>query len=387
MRQYFLTLLISVILIGASHAAEQSDVIQSERLAFRVETLTRGLDRPWGLAFLPDGKMLVTERIGRLRLINQDGSLEPKAIAGVPPVVFEGQGGLLDIALHPRFSSTRWVYLAYAGREGEGVATQVVRAKLIQSDQGYRLENLQQIYRQRPAGKRDVHFGARLVFDHKGNLFITQGERGEQNRAQDLNDLAGKSIHLKDNGAYLPQAPFTQNAAIFSYGHRNMQGAALHPQTGELWATEHGPQGGDELNIVRQGKNYGWPVISYGANYGTGTKIGEGVSKPGMEQPIHQWTPSIAPSGLAFYQGSAFPAWRGNVLVGALKFQMLVRLELKGNQVTHEERLLKNQYGRIRDVRVGLDGLIYLLTDEGLLLRLIPENEVSAELKVSTAQH
>jgi glucose/arabinose dehydrogenase len=238
--------------------------------------------------------------------------------------------------------------------------------------------NIQQIYRQRPGSDAGVHFGSRLVFDRNGMLLITQGDRGEKERAQHLNDLAGKAVRLHDDGRFPANNPFRQRAdakpEVYSYGHRNMQGAALHPISGELWATEHGPQGGDELNIVRAGRNYGWPVISYGVNYGIGSKIGEGSAKAGMEQPIYQWTPSIAPSGLAFYQGKPFKHWQDNLFVGALKYQMLVRLELKDDRIVHEERLLKDQFGRIRDVRVGPDGLLYLLTDEanGALLRLEP---------------
>ncbi|MBE9608769.1 PQQ-dependent sugar dehydrogenase [Chitinilyticum piscinae] len=361
-----------------SAVACAGDVMQSEKVRFEVSVLTRGLTHPWSLAFLPDGRMLVTERPGRLRLLGRDGLLQPEPVAGTPAVIARGQGGLLDVALHPDFVRTGWVYLAYAGAEDRGSSTQVVRGKLTDDAGVLRLTQLQQIYRQKPAGSSDVHYGARLVFDKQGGLHIAQGERGEMQRAQQLDDLAGKSIRLLDDGRYPPDNPFAgrkgAHPAIYSLGHRNMQGAALNPQTGEIWATEHGPQGGDELNILRAGRNYGWPVITYGANYGSGSKIGEGTTKAGMEQPIHQWTPSIAPSGLAFYAGSAFPAWRGNLFAGALKYQMLVRLELDGDRVIHEERLLQNRYGRIRDVRTGPDGLIYLLTDEedGALLRLSP---------------
>ena len=354
------------------------EVIRSERHDFRVQTLTRGLAHPWALAFLPDGRMLVTERDGRLRLISAKGELDPRPVAGLPAVVASGQGGLLDVALHPNFAQNRWVYFSYAGQEGRGAATQVARGQWVSDAKGHRLENIQQIYRQRPASGAGVHFGSRLVFDRSGMLLITQGDRGDKDRAQQLNDLAGKAVRLHDDGRFPVDNPFLQRSdarpEVYSYEHRNMQGAAINPVNGGLWSTEHGPQGGDELNIVRAGRNYGWPVISYGVNYGIGTQIGEGSAKAGMEQPIHQWTPSIAPSGLAFYQGKPFQRWQGNLFVGALKYQMLVRLELDGERVVHEERLLKNQFGRIRDVRVGADGLLYLLTDEadGALLRLEP---------------
>lgn len=353
-------------------------IVQSERHTFRVKTLTRGLEHPWSLAFLPDGRMLVTERAGRLRVVSPQGQLDARPVQGLPAIAANGQGGLLDVVLHPDFAKNRWVYFSYAGKEGRGTSTQVARGQWLSDAQGHRLQNVQQVYRQRPGSSAGVHFGSRLVFDRQGMLLISQGDRGDKDRAQRLDDLAGKVVRLHDDGRYPADNPFRARsevrAEVYSYGHRNMQGAALHPISGELWATEHGPQGGDELNIVRAGRNYGWPVITYGVNYGIGTSIGEGKAKAGMEQPIYQWTPSIAPSGLAFYQGKPFANWQGNLLVGALKYQMLVRLELNGERVVHEERLLKDQFGRIRDVRLGPDGLIYLLTDEadGALLRLEP---------------
>ncbi|WP_047396150.1 PQQ-dependent sugar dehydrogenase [Chitinibacter sp. ZOR0017] len=358
----------------------QADVLRiaSEKHPLQVSILAQGLAHPWGLAFLPDGRMLVTERPGRLRLISRSGELDPRSIGGLPPIAVIGQGGLLDVAVHPDFARNRWVYLAYSGPEGQGYATQVVRGRLSEGAAGPRLDNLQQIYRQRPGSSAGQHFGARLAFDPQGFLYITQGDRGDMQRAQRPDDLAGKIIRLHDDGRFPADNPWASSkdarAMIYSLGNRNVQGAAIHPRTGELWATEHGPQGGDELNIIRAGRNYGWPVITYGRNYGLGTAIGEGTHKSGMTQPQYQWTPSIAPSGLAFYQGNAFPGWRGNLLLGALKYQMLVRLELDGERVVHEERLLKDQFGRIRDVRVGPDGLVYLLTDEddGKLLQLAP---------------
>jgi glucose/arabinose dehydrogenase len=249
-----------------------------------------------------------------------------------------------------------------------------MRAKL----DGHRLVEQQVIFRLLPKSDTSVHFGGRIVFDGKGHVFLTLGDRGEMPRAQRLNDLAGSVIRLNDDGTVPKDNPFVNRSDArpekFTYGNRNMQGAALHPKTGELWTHEHGPQGGDEVNVMRAGRNYGWPVITYGVNYGFGTKIGEGTQKQGMEQPLHYWVPSIAPSGMAFYEGDKFPSWRGNILVGSLKDEMLVRLELDGEKIVKEERMLKGAIGRIRDVRVGPDGYVYLLTVErqGLLARLEP---------------
>ena len=352
-----------------------AQVLSSEKHAFRAVTLTDGLAHPWGLAFLPDGRMLVTERPGRLRLVSAKGKLDPRPLAGVPPVVALGQGGLLDVALHPDFRRNGWVYLAYVGAGQGGQGTEVARGRL----DGHGLGDLQVIFRMQPKSSTGQHFGARLVFDRQGMLYVTLGDRGEMARAQRLNDHAGSVIRLHDDGRVPADNPFVGRAGAlpekFTLGNRNIQGAALHPQSGVLWAHEHGPQGGDEINIIRAGVNYGWPVITHGRNYGTGTPIGEGTTKPGMAQPLWIWTPSIAPSGMAFYTGDAFPAWRGNLFVGALRGQLLVRLELDGERVVREERLLEGVLGRIRDVRVGPDGLIYLLTDsdDGRLVRLEPQ--------------
>jgi len=346
----------------------------SQEHAFRVVKIIDGLDHPWGLAFLPDGRMLVTERPGRLRIIGKDGRLDPQPVAGLPQIAATGQGGLLDVALHPRFADNRLVYLSFSAHGETGIGTEVARGKLA----GNRLEDVQVIFRQHPKGGSGVHFGSRLVFDRDGYLFITLGERGERDRAQKPDDHAGSVIRLHDDGRVPKDNPFVGKPGWrpekFDLGHRNQQGAALHPQTGLLWTHEHGPQGGDEVNVIRPGVNYGWPVITYGVNYGIGTKIGEGTHKPGMAQPLHYWVPSIAPSGMAFYTGDKFPRWRGDLFIGALRDQMLVRLKLDGEKVVREERMLKNALGRIRDVRNGPDGYLYLLTDEanGVLVRLEP---------------
>lgn len=339
-----------------------------------AEIVSQGLEHPWGLAFLPDGGFLVTERPGRLRLISPKGELHPQPIAGLPPVRQYGQGGLLDIALHPQFETNRWLYFSYAERDERGIGTAVGRGRL----QGHRLHDVELIFRLQPKTGKPYHFGSRLVFDKQGHLFITLGDRGTRSRAQDLDDHAGSLIRLQDDGSIPADNPFIARKSvrpeIYSYGHRNMQGAALHPQSGKLWTHEHGPQGGDELNIPASGVNFGWPVITYGKNYGTGTDIGEGTHKAGMAQPVHHWVPSIAPSGMAFYTADAFPRWRGNLFIGSLKFQQLVRLQLEGEKVVHEERLFSREFGRIRDVRQGPDGLLYLLTDadDGRLIRLRP---------------
>ena len=347
--------------------------IRSEEHAFRVVKLVQGLENPWSVAFLPDGRMLITERPGRLRVVS-GGKLEPQPIAGVPEVVAQGQGGLFDIVLHPRFSENSLVYFSYNGRGPGGSGTELARAKLA----GPRLENVQVLFRQDPKGRSGLHFGGRIVFDRAGYVYLTLGERGEMQRAQRSDDHAGSVIRLHDDGQVPSDNPFVGKTGWkpekFDLGHRNQQGAALHPRTGVLWTHEHGPQGGDEVNIIRPGTNYGWPVITYGANYVTGTKIGEGTQKEGMAQPIHYWVPSIAPSGMAFYEGDRFPRWKGDLFVGALRDRLLVRLRLDGEKVVKEERMLQGVLGRIRDVRVGPDGFIYLLTDEspGVLARLEP---------------
>jgi glucose/arabinose dehydrogenase len=315
----------------------------------------------------------VTERPGRLRII-RDGKLEPQPVSGVPKVAAHGQGGLLDVALHPRFAENSLVYLSYAGPGKGGIGTEVARGRLV----GNRLEEVQVIFRMEPKSGAGQHFGSRLVFDRAGYLYITLGDRGDKERAQRPGDHAGSVIRLHDDGRVPKDNPFVGKPGWkpekYTLGNRNMQGAALHPQTGELWTHEHGPQGGDEINVMRAGVNYGWPVITYGVNYGIGTKIGEGTHKAGMAQPLHYWVPSIAPSGMAFYTGDKFPRWRGDLFVGALRDEMLVRLRLDGEKMVSEERMLKGVLGRIRDVRQGPDGYLYLLTDEkdGVLVRLEP---------------
>lgn len=354
--------------------ADASPQFSSEQHRFSLRVLVSPLENPWSIAFLPDGRKLVTERPGRLRLIKADGRLDPQPITGLPPIADVGQGGLLDVVLHPDYPKNGWIYLSYAGKNEDGQGTDVLRARL----QGHQLTDVQIIFRMLPKTRGGLHFGSRLVFDRQGFLYITLGDRGDKERAQRFDDHAGSVIRLHDDGRVPRDNPFLSTPSAkpekWTLGNRNMQGAALHPVTGELWTHEHGPQGGDEINIMRAGRNYGWPVITYGRNYVIGTRIGEGTEKPGMVQPIHHWTPSIAPSGMSFYSGRQFPLWQGNLFVGALKDQMLVRLELDGERIKHQEILLKNTVGRIRDVRTGPDGYLYLLTDspDGQLLRLEP---------------
>lgn len=361
--------------LGFGSAVAQTLATQAHRI--RVNTMTEGLTHPWSLAFLPDGRMLVTERAGRLRMISKDFKLDSQPIAGVPVVAAVGQGGLMDVVLHPKFAENYLVYLSYSAgdRNGiNGIGTEVARGVL----RGHQLENVQVIFTMLPKLRTGYHFGSRIVFDREGYLYITLGDRGEMERAQNPGDHNGSVIRLHDDGRVPKDNPFVGKPGWkpekFTLGNRNMQGAALHPQSGLVWTHEHGPQGGDEINVIRAGTNYGWPVITYGANYGTGTQIGIGTAKEGMAQPLYRWVPSIAPSGMAFYTGSKFPKWRGDLFVGALKDQMLVRLTLDGEKVANEERILKNALGRIRDVRSGPDGFIYLLTDEsrGVLARIEP---------------
>ncbi len=366
--------MLSIALFTSALAQDRSAAINSEKHAFRVVTLLQGLEYPWSVAFLPDGRMLVTERAGRLRLVGQDWRLDPKPIAGLPDVVATGQGGLFDVVLHPEHAQNGWIYWAYNAPGAGGWGTALARGKL----QGSRMTEVQVLFSMQPKTRSSQHFGGRIVFDKAGMLYLTLGDRGDKERAQKLDDHAGSVIRLHDDGRVPVDNPFAKRVEAlpekWTLGNRNMQGATLHPKTGELWTHEHGPQGGDEVNVMRSGLNYGWPVITYGVNYGFGTRIGEGQTKPGMVQPLYLWVPSIAPSGMAFVSGSKFPQWTGDLLVGALRDQMLVRLELDGEKVVREERLLQGLVGRIRDVRMGPDGLVYLLTDDaqGALLRLEP---------------
>lgn len=365
-------------LICATPALAQTPAVtQSQKAAFRIETVARGLEHPWGFDFLPDGRMIVTERAGRMRVVSADGQLSPP-LAGLPRLLVAGQGGLLDIAIDPAFATTRRIFFTFAQpRENGRNATAVGRAQL--NSAGTALEATTVIFQQNPPHDTNMHFGSRIVFDRSGALYVALGDRySARNEAQNPANHIGKIVRMTADGAPAPGNPGVSTGAnwaphVWSIGHRNVQGAALNPQTGQLWTAEHGARGGDEINIPEAGKNYGWPVITYGVDY-SGVKIGEGTHKAGMEQPVYYWDPSIAPSGLMFYTGDAFPAWRGNVFVGALAGSVLARLEINGNAVTSEERLLRDLRERIRAVKQGPDGLIYLITDsnDGRILRLRP---------------
>jgi len=358
--------------VASAQEAARSPTPKPIDAPVRVVTVATGLEHPWGLAFLPDGRMLVTERPGPLRIVERDGRISPP-LAGVPDVQAVGQGGLLDVALDPKFGENRRVYLSYAEPGEGGAGTAVARGTL--GERG--LENVQVIYRQQPKVAGPNHFGSRLVFARDGTLFVTQGDRfAYREQAQDLSTTLGKIVRINPDGSIPKDNPFVGREGarpeIWSYGHRNVQSAALHPQTGDLWTVEHGAKGGDELNKPAAGKNYGWPVITYGVDY-SGAKIGEGTSRPGMEQPLYYWDPVIAPSGAVFYTGDRFPDWRGSLFVGSLTPGGVVRLQLDGTRVVREERYLAN-LGRVRNVRQGPDGFLYLLTDQpnGRLIRVEP---------------
>jgi glucose/arabinose dehydrogenase len=340
-----------------------------------VQTFASGLVNPWALAFLTDGRMLVTERPGRMRIVSSEGQLSPP-LKGVPDVWASGQGGLLDVITDKSVAQTGTIYFCYSERTGNGGRTAVARAVL--DAKGGRLDDVKVIFRQEGPLSSGEHYGCRIVQAADGNLFVTLGEHFiYRNEAQNLGNHLGKLIRIAPDGSAPKDNPFVGRAGakpeIWSYGHRNEQGLALNPATGDLWEIEHGPRGGDEVNIIVPGKNYGWPVIGFGIDY-NGAKIHESTAKAGMEQPIKYWVPSIAPSGMAFYTGALFPAWRGSLFTGALAGQMLVRLSLNGNAVTGEERLLQNLHERIRDVRQGPDGALWLLTDNpaGRILRVTP---------------
>lgn len=362
MRRFFFIALCS--LVFTAHAADLKTVV-----------VARGLDHPWSVAFLPDGRYLVTERAGRLRIVDADGRVGAP-LQGLPAIDAGGQCGLLDVVLDPKFADNALVYFSYAEAGDGGNSTAVARGKL----QGDRLADVQVIFRQVPKVSSRQHCGSRLVFARDGRLFVTLGDRfSRKDDAQNLGNHLGKVVRIEADGGVPADNPFVDKSGampeIWSLGHRNVQGAALNPASGELWINEHGPQGGDELNIVRAGRNYGWPLLTYGRNYVTGTRIGEEGPKPGFEQPLKYWVPvSVAPSGMAFLTSDRYPGWQGDLFIGTLRDQRLIRLRLDGDRVVDEQRLLGRLEERIRDVRQGPDGWLYILTDNanGRLLRLVP---------------
>ena len=342
----------------------------------RVDTVAGGLAHPWSLAFLPDGNMLVTERPGRLRIATPDGKLSAP-LAGLPRIYVSGQGGLLDVITDRDFARNRIIYFCFAEPMDGGARTALARARLVETAPP-RLDDVKVIYRQEGPPSFGLHFGCRIAQSADNLLFLTQGEHGShRDEAQNLGNHLGKIVRIAPDGTVPRDNPFIGRRdalpEIWSYGHRNSQGAAIHPVTGKLWMAEHGPRGGDEINIPLAGKNYGWPAIGYGVDY-SGAKIHQGTHKTGMEQPVKYWVPSISPSGMAFHDGDRFSGWRGNLFVGALSGRMLVRLTLDGEKVVGEERLLQELGERIRDVRSGPDGALYLVTDNaaGRILRIAP---------------
>jgi glucose/arabinose dehydrogenase len=364
-------------LLAAGCSASDAQVFHSSAGDLSVETVARGLENPWALAFLPDGRVLVTERPGRMRIVGKDGKLSPP-LAGVPKVFASGQGGLHDVVLDRRYAENHTIYFCFAEPVSGGARTALARARLV-GDASPRLEDVTVIFHQEGPLSSGNHFGCRIAQTPDDNLFLSMGDHfSTRDQAQNLGNHLGKVIRIRPDGSVPPDNPFVGRSGakpeIWSYGHRNSQGLALHPTTGKPWEEEHGPRGGDEINVLAPGKNYGWPVIGYGIDY-NGAKIHESTHKDGMEQPIWYWVPSIAPSGMAFMTGDLFPAWRGNLFVGALAGQALVRLELDGEKVVKEERLLQPLRERIRDVRVGPDGALWLVTDNsaGRVLRVAPK--------------
>ena len=337
----------------------------------KAVTFAEGLEHPWGAAFLPDGRMLVTEKPGRLRIVDRNGRLS-EPLEGVPRVFASGQAGLLDVALSPAFARDGLVYLSFSEPGDDGAGTAVARGRLVEQ----RLADVQVVWRQVPKVRGSQHWGSRLVFAPDGMLFVTTGDRQNRERAQDLATTLGKVIRIHPDGSVPPDNPFAKRndarPEIWSYGHRNAQAAAIDPATGRLWTVEHGARGGDELNHPEPGRNYGWPVITYGVDY-SGVRIGEGTAKQGMEQPVYYWDPVIAPSGAQFYTGDAYPAWKGSLFVGSLTPGGVVRLELENGRVRKEERYLR-ELRRVRDVLQGPDGLLYLVIDapNGRIVRLVP---------------
>ena len=364
-RAYILFLLALGFLNLSSHTVAEE---------YRAESIIEGLNYPWSIAFLPNGDAFITEKAGKLRMVKQ-GSLLETPVTGLPRVVDRGQGGLMGIALHPNFNSNQRLCLSYVGRGEGGVSTEVACG----SFDGAKLNEVEVVFSAAPRSTRYKHFGGRLAFDEHANLYITLGDRGARPSAQNNRMHNGTLVRITGTGEPVPDNPYLKDPQtlpeIFSTGHRNIQGIAIHPDSKEVWTHEHGPQGGDEVNVTKAGLNYGWPIITYGVNYGFGTKIGEGTAKPGLEQPVHKWVPSIAPAGMTFYSGALYKDWQGDLLVGSLKFGQLVRLRFDGETLISEQRYFDGEYGGIRDVAEGPDGSIYFLTNSsnGKLMRVVKQ--------------
>lgn len=371
------TLVASGLLMSHCNVSPNSTDLTEKNL--KSETIVTGLTMPWAMDFLPDGRVLVTERGGKLRIV-KGGALDPQEIAGIPKVYYRGQGGLLDVVLHPNYKENGWIYISYSSpkKEGEagddnGANTALMRAKL----DGHQLTNIEHLYKASPNVRGGVHFGGKILFDKKGYVFLSLGERGQKENSQNLGKAQGKMVRLHEDGKIPTDNPFvkTKDALpeIWSYGHRNPQGLVMHPTNGTIWAHEHGPQGGDELNIVQKGKNYGWPLITYGIDY-DGSVISDKTEAPGLEQPITYWKPSIAPCGMTFVSSPKFKDWNGDLLVGSLKFQNLEHLVIKDNKVVKKE-IIFDKIGRVRDVKQGPDGNIYVVVESsGSIVKISPKS-------------
>ncbi|ACT96008.1 PQQ-dependent sugar dehydrogenase [Dyadobacter fermentans] len=368
----------SIGLMSNSSSDDKRDSKAFSEASFKVDTVATGLSMPWASALLPGGELLVTERGGKLRIV-RNGKLDAQEVTGIPEVWYKGQGGLLDIALHPDYKSNGWIYISYSspkkeGEEGDdgGANTALMRAKL----KGNALTDIQHLFKAIPNVKGNVHFGGRIVFDKKGYVFLSLGERGQKENSQNLGRDQGKVVRLHEDGKIPSDNPFVKTAGarpeIWTYGHRNPQGLIINPATGVIWEHEHGPQGGDELNIIEKGKNYGWPLITYGIDYDNSI-ISKDTAKAGLEQPVIYWKPSIAPCGMTFLSNDKYKDWKGDLLVGSLKFMYLQHLTVRGNKVTKRE-VIFDKIGRVRDVRMGSDGNVYVvLENSGKVVRLTPK--------------
>ena len=368
-----------ILVSGCSVQVDDKTVLteKSRQASFSLREIVQGLDHPWGVAFLPDGNILITERSGQLRIV-RDGALDPDPVRGLPKIYATGQGGLLDIALHPRYPENKLVYFSFSGQDIEGAGTEIARGRFAEDS----LEKMEMIFVAEPKTSGRNHYGSRIVFAPDGTLLITVGDRySYMQEAQNPSNHLGSTIRINDDGSVPRDNPFVSQPnvkpEIYSFGHRNSQGLTIRPELNQIWSHEHGPRGGDEVNIIKPGVNYGWPAITYGIDY-SGAIISEFTEAPGMEQPVIYWDPSIAPSGMSFYDGADFPEWQGDLFIGALKDTHLRRLELEGDTVVEQEELLNELDERIRDVRQGPDGFLYILTDSGKpngkLYRIEPTN-------------